>query len=96
MNKDKIKKILDKTDIYVLDEINILEYIDELEKVKENYIKSLDKLDVLENRNNKAIEKLEEEIEQSDGCIYVELPEELYIKKLQKNLDILRGEDNGI
>ena len=31
MNKDKIKKILDKTDIYVLDEINILEYIDELD-----------------------------------------------------------------
>lgn len=93
MNKDKIKKILDKTDINVLDEINILEYIDELEKVKEDYIKSLDKLDVLENRNNKAIEELEEEIEQSDGCIYVELPEELYIKKLQKYLDILRGEE---
>ena len=54
MNKDKIKKILDKTDIYVLDEINILEYIDELEKVKEEYIKSLDKLDVLENRIDKA------------------------------------------
>ena len=50
MNKDKIKKILDKTDIYVLDEINILEYIDELEKVKEDYIKSLDKLDVLEEK----------------------------------------------
>ena len=60
MNNEKIKKILDKTDIYVLDEINILEYIDELEKVKEDYIKSLDKLDVLENRNNKAIEYIEE------------------------------------
>ena len=93
MNKDKIKKILDKTDIYVLDEINILEYIDELEKVKEDYIKALDKLDVLENRLDKATQELEEEIERSDGCIYVELPEELYIKKLQKYLDILRGEE---
>ena len=60
MNKDKIKKILDKTDIYVLDEINILEYIDELEKLKEDYIKSLDKLDILDNRNNRAIEYIEQ------------------------------------
>lgn len=92
--KNNIREILDKTNINVLDEINILEYIDELEQIKEDYIKSLDKLDVLENRLDKAIEELEEEIEQSDGCIYVELPEELYIKKLQKYLDILRGEDN--
>ena len=60
MNKDKIKKILDKTDIYVLDEINILEYIDELEKVKEDYIKSLDKLDILEDRIDETIEYIEE------------------------------------
>ena len=31
MNKDKIKEILDKTNIYVLDEADIIEYIDELE-----------------------------------------------------------------
>ena len=49
MNKDKIKKILDKTNINVLDEINILEYIDELEQIKED---SLDKLDVLEEKLN--------------------------------------------
>ena len=81
MNKDKIKKILDKTDIYVLDEINILEYIDELEKVKEDYIKTIEKLDVIENRNNKAIEYIEEDVE---------------INKYSKSylLDILRGEDN--
>lgn len=48
--KNNIREILDKTDINVLDEINILEYIDELEKVKEDYIKSLDKLDVLEEK----------------------------------------------
>ena len=85
MNNEKIKKILDKTDINVLDEINILEYIYELEKVKEDYIKSLDKLDVLENRNNKAIEyietnKLEYGINANVICEELE--------------DILRGEDN--
>lgn len=83
--KNNIREILDKTDIYVLDEINILEYIDELEKVKEDYIKSLDKLDVLENRNNKAIEyietnKLEYGINANVICEELE--------------DILRGEDN--
>ena len=31
MNKDKVKEILDKTNIYVLDEANIIEYIDEQE-----------------------------------------------------------------
>ena len=83
MNKDKIKKILDKTDIYVLDEINILEYIDELEKVKEDYIKSLDKLDVLENRNNKAIEYIED------------YKHEYYYDLVDKKevLNILRGEE---
>jgi len=59
MNKNKVKEILDKTNIYVLDEANIIEYIDELEKVKEEYIKSLDKLDVLDNRIDKAIEYIE-------------------------------------
>lgn len=48
--KNNIREILDKTNINVLDEINILEYIDELEQVKEDYIKSLDKLDVLEEK----------------------------------------------
>ena len=84
MNKDKIKKILDKTDIYVLDEINILEYIDELEKVKEDYIKSLDKLDVLDNRIDKAIEYIETNKEEYGGDIYI------VCKELE---DILRGEE---
>lgn len=87
MNKDKIKKILDKTNIYVLDEINILEYIDELEKVKEDYIKSLDKLDVLENRNNKAIEYIE------DNMSYVVKGNKEYIPTGEDLLDILRGEE---
>ena len=84
LNKDKIKKILDKTDIYVLDEINILEYIDELEQAKEDYIKSLDKLDVLENRNNKAIEYIED------------YKHEYYYDLVDKKevLNILRGKDN--
>lgn len=88
--KNNIREILDKTDIYVLDEINILEYIDELEKVKEDYIKSLDKLDVLENRNNKAIEYIKEnEFKAIDGevCYYCNMQ---VIKDL---LDILRGEE---
>ena len=85
MNKDKIKKLLDKTDIYVLDEINILEYIDELEKVKEEYIKSLDKLDVLENRNNKAIEYNQKIYDTSTE-------NERLMAKI--NLDILRGKDD--
>lgn len=41
--KNNIREILDKTDINVLDEINILEYIDELEnKIDEaiEYIKA--------------------------------------------------------
>ena len=102
MNKDKIKKILDKTDIYVLDEINILEYIDELEQAKEDYIKSLDKLDVLDNRNNKAIEFMNKNIELNNGALSNR--EELIVSKhdLIRNetsvlnclLDILRGNDN--
>ena len=84
MNKDKIKKILDKTDIYVLDEINILEYIDELEKVKEDYIKSLDKLDVLENRIDSVCNLLEPTIL---------LNGTMTAKGLQKILDTLRGEE---
>lgn len=89
MNKDKIKKILDKTDIYVLDEINILEYIDELEKVKEDYIKSLDKLDVLDNRIDKAIEYMEQYIEVEDAPINERIKIEFkYV------IDILRGKDN--
>lgn len=60
MNKEEIKNILDKANISVIDELNILEYIDELEKVKEEYIKSLDELDVLDNRIDKAIEYIEE------------------------------------
>lgn len=94
MNKDKIKKILDKTDIYVLDEINILEYIDELEKVKEDYIKSLDKLDVLENRNNKAIEYIEDNNNYEEGYCDGELM--IYKRNLKDLLNILRGKDNEI
>ena len=87
MNKDKIKKILDKTDIYVLDEINILEYIDELEKVKEDYIKSLDKLDVLENRNNKANNELEKLQKRLMEILKIGIP----IKDITDIQNILRG-----
>ena len=87
MNKEKVKEILDKTDIYVLDEINILEYIDELEKVKEEYIKSLDKLDVLDNRIDKAIEYIEKELKD-------DYSEFMYMSEPKDILDLLRGEDN--
>lgn len=82
MNSNDIKMILDKTDINVLDEINILEYIDELEQTKEEYIKSLDKLDVLEARIDKAIEYIE-----TENSIDNEIE---YTTRL---LDILRGEE---
>ena len=87
MNKDKIKKILDKTDIYVLDEINILEYIDELEKVKEDYIKSLDKLDVLENRIDKANNELEKLQKRLMEILKIGIP----IKDITDIQNILRG-----
>ena len=100
--KNNIREILDKTNIYVLDEINILEYIDELEQAKEDYIKSLDKLDVLDNRNNKAIEFMNKNIELNNGALSNR--EELIVSKhdLIRNetsvlnclLDILRGNDN--
>lgn len=83
MDREKIKDILDKSKISAIDEINILEYIDELEQVKEEYIKSLDKLDIYENRIAKAIE-------------YIESNEKEY-GSLEENekiiLDILKGED---
>ena len=85
--KNNIREILDKTNIYVLDEINILEYIDELEKVKEDYIKSLDKLDVLENRNNKAIEYIG--LNEEDLKLY-----DIYDVNGIELLKILRGETN--
>lgn len=96
--KNNIREILDKTNIYVLDEINILEYIDELEKVKEDYIKSLDKLDVLEKRINKAIEYI---TNGSDfkSIYFKKTDEELWKILLEDNikndlLEILRGETN--
>lgn len=59
--KNNIREILDETNINIVDELNILEYIDELEKIKED---SLDKLDELENKIYKAIEYIK-----SDGGI---------------------------
>jgi len=95
MNKDKIKKILDKTDIYVLDEINILEYIDELEQVKEDYIKSIDKLDILDNRIDKAIEYIETSNNNPQPFYkYIFGDENGNVQNLDKLLNILRGEDN--
>lgn len=75
------------------DSIDYLKIFNDTHKTPEEELQEENEL--LKDKINKAIEKLEEEIEQSDGCIYVELPEELYIKKLQKYLDILRGENNG-
>ena len=93
MNKEEIKNILDKANISVIDEINILEYIDELEKVKEDYIKSLDKLDVLEDRIDKAIEYIEENAcYEEDTKIFCD---DLRYDECLKLLDILRGEDEN-
>lgn len=93
MNSNDIKMILDKTNINVLDEINILEYIDELEKVKEEYIKSLDKLDVLENKIDKAIEYMRSQYTITDDDLYLALySSDGTLDKLE---NILRGKDGN-
>ena len=86
--KNNIREILDETNISIVDEINIIEYIDELEKVKEDYIKSLDKLDVLENRNNKAIEYIEKALKDDNS-------EFMYMYEPKIILDILRGNNES-
>ena len=101
--KNNIREILDKTNINVLDEINIIEYIDELEQIKEEYIKSLDKLDVLEDRIDKAIELLEiYALYNSDGYSgFYKIKEGIQSKHInyedfKKHIeDILRGEDEN-
>lgn len=85
--KNNIRELLDKTDINVLDEINILEYIDELEQTKEEYIKSLDKLDVLEARIDKAIDFINA-WKDNETDLKVSMLDLLQIE------DILRGNDN--
>lgn len=105
MNINKVKEILDKTNIYVLDETDIIEYIGELEQVKEDYIKSLNKLDVLEARIDK--DRLVSEREDLlASCLYQDKIIKKAIDKLycwgevlnadfqKEMLDILRGEDN--
>ena len=90
--KNNIREILDETNISIVDELNILEYIDELEHIKEEYIKSLDKLDVLDNRIDKAIEFIEEHNIIGTNKEY--LPsgiEKCYSLEL---MEILRGKDN--
>lgn len=82
MNREEIKNILDKTNISVVDEIHILEYIEQLEQIREEYTKSLDKLDESDNRLDKAIEYIEKE------------PIDDEIEYTTRLLDILRGEDN--
>ena len=47
----------------------------------------------LNNIINKAIETLEDRIEYSEGCIYVEIPEEKYILEQEEILNILKGSD---
>ena len=48
----------------------------------------------LQQRIDKAIKYVKDEIESAKGCIYRELPEEIYIECWQEILDILRGEDD--
>lgn len=93
MNKNNIREILDKTDINVLDEINILEYIDELEQTKEEYIKSLDKLDVLQDRIDKAIEYITHEWFKREQIGISHLS--FSYDELQHILDILRGNNDN-
>ena len=85
--KNNIREILDETNINIVDELNILEYIDELEKIKED---SLDKLDELENKIYKAIEYIH------NNQIVFELSDRKGIQKwfdkfYKELLDILRG-----
>lgn len=87
MNREKIKDILDTSKISAIDEINILEYIDELEQVKEEYIKSLDKLNIYENKFDKAIEYINNNSQYDDNI-------DDYWTTTNDLLNILRGEDN--
>lgn len=80
--KNNIREILDETNINIVDELNILEYIDELEKIKED---SLDKLDDLENKIYKAIEYINSKMYEDYN--YCQSEDEL--------LNILRGEDEN-
>lgn len=85
MDREKIRDILDKSKISAIDEINILEYIDDLIQVKMEYFKSLDKLDIYENRIDKTIEYNQKIYDTSTE-------NERLMAKI--NLDILRGENN--
>ena len=63
------------------------------ERMKENAKILSNGYNDLEKRNEKAIEYLEDRIENSEGCIYVEIPEEKYILEQEEILNILKGED---
>lgn len=80
--KNNIREILDETNISIVDELNILEYIDELEQIKEE---SLDKLDELENKIYKAIALIKRQ-RNVNGKLDKYNVDDL--------LDILRGKDN--
>lgn len=45
-------------------------------------------------KKDRAIEYIEDEIESAEGSIYVEIPEENYIKIFEDLLNILNGENN--
>ena len=97
MDREKIKDILDKSKISVVDEINILEYINELIQIKMEYFKSLDKLDAYENRIDKAIEYIEKHIKYECDDAFNGMQfysHHLYDFNKEELLDILRGEDN--
>ena len=85
MNREKVKEILDTSNISVIDELNILDYIDDLEQIKEDYIKSLDKLDVLDNRIDNAIHLIKRQ-RNVNGKLDKYNVDDL--------LNILRGENN--
>lgn len=92
MNREEIKNILDKTNISVVDEIHILEYIEQLEQIREEYTKSLDKLDESDNRLDKAIEYITHEWFKREQIGISHLS--FSYDELQHILDILRGEKN--
>ena len=73
-----------------------LDYVKGLEREDlERFYMGADLLyDELQQKINKAIKYIEDEIDGAKGCIYMELPEETYIECWQDVLEILKGESN--
>ena len=83
-NKDKMYQKL------LLYSNELEDRIDDINNINEKISLALESA---ENRLDKAIEYAEDEIEGAKGCIYRELPEEIYIECWKEILDILKGVD---